>query len=132
MRAPVDAVLQSVLAVHLAAEHGGELLIRLCGILPIQEGVDTHTSDELRLILAESAAGGELSRRERLMMENVLDLEDKAVRQVMVPRRDVVYLNTRRTIEENLELITESRHTVFRCVMANSTESSAWCTPKTC
>jgi CBS domain containing-hemolysin-like protein len=88
-------------------------LIRLCGILPIQEGVDTHTSDELRLILAESAAGGELSRRERLMMENVLDLEDKAVRQVMVPRRDVVYLNTRRTIEENLELITESRHTRF-------------------
>ena len=41
-------------------------------------------NEELRLILSESAAGGQVSRRERLMMENVLDLEDKVTRQVMV------------------------------------------------
>lgn len=89
------------------------LFLRMCGVRPIQEGVETHTADELRLILAESAAGGELSRRERLMMENVLDLEDKVVRQVMVPRRDIVYLNTRKSITDNLELISDSRHTRF-------------------
>jgi len=89
------------------------LFLRLCGVRPLQEGVETHTADELRLILAESAAGGELSRRERLMMENVLDLEDKVVRQVMVPRRDIVYLNTRKSVAENLQLVSESRHTRF-------------------
>jgi CBS domain containing-hemolysin-like protein len=71
------------------------------------------SEDELRLILAESAAGGEVSRRERLMMENVLDLEDKVTRQVMVPRRDIVFLSTRRTAQENLDVISESQYTRF-------------------
>ena len=88
-------------------------IVRWMGVKLNHEGDETHTADELRLILAESAAGGELSRRERLMMENVLDLEDKVVRQVMVPRRAVVFLNTRRSIEENLQLVADSRHTRF-------------------
>ena len=46
-----------------------------------------------------------MSRRERLMMENVLDLEEKVTRQVMVPRRDIVFLNTRRPTRANLEII---------------------------
>jgi CBS domain containing-hemolysin-like protein len=47
------------------------------------------------------------------MMENVLDLEEKVTRQVMVPRRDIVFLNTRRTAEENLNTIAESQYTRF-------------------
>jgi CBS domain containing-hemolysin-like protein len=93
--------------------NAANLFLMLCGVHPLKEGMETHTADELRLILAESAAGGELSRRERLMMENVLDLEDKVVRQVMVPRRDIVYLNTRKSVVENLALVSESRHTRF-------------------
>ena len=89
------------------------LLLRLIGLKAAALGEDSHSAEELRLILAESAAGGELSRRERLMMENVLDLEDKVVRQVMVPRRDVVYLNTRRAMDENLRLLAESQYTRF-------------------
>jgi CBS domain containing-hemolysin-like protein len=76
-------------------------------------GEQLPTEEEFRLILSESAAGGELSRRERLMMENVLDLEEKVTRQVMVPRRDIVTLNTRRTIQENLQTISESQYTRF-------------------
>lgn len=93
--------------------HASNLLVRAFGVLPMTGSEATHSADELRLILAESAAGGELSRRERLMMENVLDLEDKWIRQVMVPRRDIVYVSTRRPIAENLSLISESRHTRF-------------------
>jgi CBS domain containing-hemolysin-like protein len=89
------------------------LLVRALGIQPASESDQMHSEDELRLILAESAAGGELSRRERLMMENVLDLENKVARQVMVPRRDIVYLNARRSWDENLRLVAESRHTRF-------------------
>ena len=88
------------------------LLLKLLGVQPVNDG-DKHTTDELRLILAESAEGGELGRRERLIMENVLDLEDKVIRQVMVPRRDIVFLNTRKTLDANLDLITHSRHTRF-------------------
>jgi CBS domain containing-hemolysin-like protein len=74
---------------------------------------ELHSEEELRLILAESAAGGQVTRGERLMMENVLDLEDKVTRQVMVPRRDIVYLNNRRPMVENIALIAESQYTRF-------------------
>ena len=54
-----------------------------------------------------------MSRRERLMMENELDLEEKITWQVMVPRRDIVFLNTRRTSQENLQVIADSQYTRF-------------------
>lgn len=89
------------------------LLLLLIGVRAPMPGEQMPTEEELRLILTESAAGGQVSRRERLMMENVLDLEDKVTRQVMVPRRDIVTLNTRRSIQENLQTISESQYTRF-------------------
>ena len=68
-----------------------DLMLRVIGVRAVRPGEQMPNEEELRLILAESAAGGELSRRERLMMENVLDLEEKVTRQVMVPRRDIVF-----------------------------------------
>jgi CBS domain containing-hemolysin-like protein len=89
------------------------LLLRLVGMRGVAPREQMPSEEELRLILAESAAGGQLSRRERLMMENVLDLEEKMTRQVMVPRRDIVFLSTRRTAQENLNTISESQYTRF-------------------
>jgi CBS domain containing-hemolysin-like protein len=89
------------------------LLLRLVGMRGVTPREQMPSEEELRLILAESAAGGGLSRREKLMMENVLDLEDKVTRQVMVPRRDIVFLSTRRTAQENLNTISESQYTRF-------------------
>ncbi|MFN0051520.1 MAG: hemolysin family protein [Planctomycetales bacterium] len=90
-----------------------DLLLRLFGIRAPLPGEQLPSEEELRLILSESAAGGQLSRRERLMMENVLDLEDKVTRQVMVPRRDIVMLNTRKSIQDNLQIISESQYTRY-------------------
>ncbi len=90
-----------------------DLMLRVIGVRAAKSNEQMASEEELRLILAESAAGGELSRRERLMMENVLDLEEKVTRQVMVPRRDIVFLSTRRTAQENLDVISESQYTRF-------------------
>jgi CBS domain containing-hemolysin-like protein len=57
-----------------------------------------HTEEELRHIVAESVNGGHLSRTERVMIENVLNLELKTARRVMVPRPDIVYLSLSRPL----------------------------------
>ena len=72
-----------------------------------------HSEEELRLIVAESVAGGHLSRNERMMIENVLNLEEKTARRVMVPRPDIVYLSMARPIEENLRVARQAGHTRF-------------------
>jgi CBS domain containing-hemolysin-like protein len=73
----------------------------------------THTEEELRHILLESAEGGHLSRAERIMIENVLNLEEKSARRVMVPRPDIVYLSLSRPLDENLRLARQAGHTRF-------------------
>ncbi len=72
-----------------------------------------HTEEELRHIVAESAGGGHLSRRERVMIENVLNLEEKTARRIMVPRPDVVYLSLARPVEDNLRTLRQAGHTRY-------------------
>jgi len=72
-----------------------------------------HSEEELRLIVAESVVGGHLSRNERTMIENVLNLEEKTARRVMVPRPDIVYLSLARPLEDNLRLARQAGHTRF-------------------
>jgi CBS domain containing-hemolysin-like protein len=72
-----------------------------------------HTEEELRHIVAESVAGGHLSRNERVMIENVLNLEEKTARRVMVPRPDIVYLSLSRSLEDNLRTARQVGHTRF-------------------
>jgi CBS domain containing-hemolysin-like protein len=72
-----------------------------------------HSEEELRLIVAESVAGGHLSRNERMMIENVLNLEEKTARRVMVPRPDIVYLSLSRPLEDNLRIARQAGHTRF-------------------
>jgi len=72
-----------------------------------------HSEEELRLIVAESVAGGHLSRNERMMIENVLNLEEKSARRVMIPRPDIVYLSLAKPLEDNLRLARQAGHTRF-------------------
>ena len=72
-----------------------------------------HTEEELRHLVAESVAGGHLSRNERVMIENVLNLEEKTARRIMVPRPDIVYLSLARPLEDNLRVARTAGHTRF-------------------
>ncbi len=72
-----------------------------------------HTEEELRHIVAESVAGGHLTRNERVMIENVLNLEQKTARRVMVPRPDIAYLSLSRPLEDNLRVARQAGHTRY-------------------
>jgi CBS domain containing-hemolysin-like protein len=89
------------------------LTLRLLGLGRANTDELTHTEEELRHILLESTEGGHLSRSERIMIENVLNLENKTARRVMVPRPDIVYLSLSRPLEENLRLARQAGHTRF-------------------
>jgi len=88
-------------------------MLRLVGIRVGGAHGGTHTEDELRMILLESAQGGHVSMHERLFMENVLDLEDKLARSCMVPRTAVISVSIQDPIEVQLHTMMESGHTRF-------------------
>lgn len=88
-------------------------MLRLIGIRADADHGETPTEEELRHILYQSADLGYLKIRERYIMENVLDLEEKMARSYMVPRSQVVFIDRKQTMEEKLFHAAESGHTRF-------------------
>jgi CBS domain containing-hemolysin-like protein len=93
--------------------NASNLTLRAIGLGRSDHAEVSHTEEELRLIVAESVAGGHLSRNERVMIENVLNLEEKTARRVMVPRPDIVYLSLSRPLEDNLRIARQAGHTRY-------------------
>ena len=90
-----------------------DLVLRIFGLGGFDHSEVAHTEEELKHILAESVQGGHLKRFERVMIENVLNLEEKTAKRIMVPRPDVVYLSLSRPIDENLRTARRAGHTRF-------------------
>ena len=88
-------------------------VLRILGIRPATTTEVAHSQEELRLILATSEKAGMLSEENREIIEGVFQFSKRTARQIMVPRTDVVFLSTTRTIEENLEVIRTTRHTRY-------------------
>jgi CBS domain containing-hemolysin-like protein len=94
--------------------HAANGILRLVGIAPVSESELAHTEEELRLLLAShERGGGGLAEQKSELLDNVFELSHRTARQIMVPRADVVYLSTARSLDENLEIARRSGHTRF-------------------
>ncbi len=65
-------------------------IIRSIGFEPIGEEHDIHSADELRYLINESSKSGVIEDSEQKMLENVFEFSDTPVKQIMVPRKNVV------------------------------------------
>ncbi len=76
--------------------------------ISVQSEEDTHTEEELRLLLAESAQSGEvgaIQKTEHELIEKVFKFDERVVRQVMVPRPQMAAIDIATPIDEALTLI---------------------------
>ena len=62
---------------------------RLAGVSPASESEETHTEEEIRMIITRSEETGHIDLDEVEMIESVFELGDTIAREVMVPRPDV-------------------------------------------
>lgn len=83
---------------------------------PVAEGERVHSEEELKHIVAESQRSEEVTETEKHIVLNALALNDRAVRDVMTPRKDVISLDVDEPFELNLKLAIESKHTRFPLV----------------
>ena len=68
------------------------------------------TEEELMLLLAMGEEEGVVEQEERQMIHGILEMTDKSVREVMVPRVDVVALEADRSLGKLIGLIVEYGH----------------------
>src|SRR5579859_1951332 len=69
-----------------------------------------HSAEELKLIVTSSRGLGHLPEMQEDIIHRVLDLDNISVREVMVPRNDIVSVPADATIEVVLTTMIEHRH----------------------
>ena len=81
--------------------------------LSISEGEVAHNPEEIRLLMKESRKQGLVDDTEVDFVDNVFDFTERNVREIMVPRPDMVCLYLNKTYEENLATILEEEMTRY-------------------
>jgi putative hemolysin len=74
------------------------------------------TEEEIHALLAEGSDAGVIEEHERDMVRNVFRLDDRKIGSLMVPRRDVVFLDVKLPWEENVKRIESAEHTRYPVV----------------
>ena len=75
-----------------------------------------HSEEEIKFIVNESLRGGVLDSMESEIIQNAIDFSDTVAKEVMTPRKDMVVLNAKKSLEENLAIIKDSKFTRFAYV----------------
>ena len=71
------------------------------------------TEEDIHAMLDEGSSSGILEEQEHTMVKNVLRLEARSIVSLMVPRADVIYLDTALSLEDNYARVMQSPHTRF-------------------
>jgi putative hemolysin len=90
-----------------------ELVLRAFGLQPPGAELDVHSEAELKMLVSHSTEHGEIETDEQEMLYKVFDFADKEVKDVMVPRPDVVALSIDLPPEEALAAVIDSPYTRY-------------------
>ena len=82
--------------------------LRLLGIDPDIKK-DSHSEDELRIILQESQKTGEVSLRRFLMFENLFDFDDILAEEIMIPLNKIVAFQKSDNWQKHFEKIKQKK-----------------------
>lgn len=88
-------------------------LLKTVGITPVGGHDLAHSSEEIRYILDASERGGILSKERHHILEGALDMANRTVRQIMMPRMDVTYILTTATWQEILGSVIDHGYSRF-------------------
>ncbi|HEX7592835.1 MAG TPA: hemolysin family protein [Anaerolineae bacterium] len=88
-------------------------IVRRLGVEPVGAHQTVYSVDELKQLIAETEQSGALEPREKEMLHNVIEFDDKLVREVMIPRPEMIAVGEDTTIASFLQTFSETSHTRF-------------------
>jgi CBS domain containing-hemolysin-like protein len=91
----------------------GNALLRLVGVQPASGHELVHSVEELKMLVTASAQGGIVEAEESEMLHAVFDFGNLVVRQVMIPRTEVVAVEANTSLQEIIGMVSQSTYTKF-------------------
>ncbi|MCJ7534246.1 MAG: hemolysin family protein [Anaerolineales bacterium] len=89
----------------------GNALLRLVGVEPASGHELVHSVEELKMLVTASTEGGVVAQQESDLLHAIFNFGDLLVRQVMIPRTEIIGVEADLPLAEILPLITESTYT---------------------
>ena len=86
-------------------------LLKLVGIEPAGGLEHVHSNEEIRLLLEQSREGGTIEDTEHQMLENVFEFREKIVKEVQIPRTEIVAIDASEPIDEMAKIVIEEGYT---------------------
>lgn len=93
--------------------HTTNLILKLMGYSMVEEHEAAHTDDEIKILVAESYKHGLIDKSEYTYVDNIFDFTDKNVKDVMIPRLDMVCVFEDDSYESILETAMEEKYTRY-------------------
>ncbi|MDP9189989.1 MAG: hemolysin family protein, partial [Actinomycetota bacterium] len=106
---PLDFFLKATRPLTSALNVVSNAILRLFGIRPA-DIEEKHTSEDLKLLISQSAMGGDLDPGEAVMLRGVFHLHEQEAREIMTPIPAVVTVDYSSTVTEALRLCSSSGH----------------------
>jgi CBS domain containing-hemolysin-like protein len=97
-------------------------VVRLIGVPPASGTEETHSEDEVRMIIGHSARRGMVEREEEEMVGAVFELNDKVAREIMVPRPDAVTLPAEMPLRKLVSVAAAGNYTRYPIYEGDSTD----------
>ncbi|QBE66739.1 hemolysin family protein [Pseudoduganella lutea] len=86
-------------------------ILRVMGVR--QTAQASVTQEEIHAMLEEGSESGAIEQQQHDMVRNVFRLDDRKLGSLMIPRSDIVFLDVRLPVDENLSRLLDSEHSRF-------------------
>lgn len=87
-----------------------DLIIKILGIEISDSSV---TEEEIKSMIQEGTTGGAIDEIEQEIVQNVFHLGDRKITSLMTNRSDLTYLDLEDSVQDNIEKIIETKHSVY-------------------
>lgn len=93
--------------------HTTNLILKLMGYSLVEEHEAAHTNDEIKILVGESYKHGLIDKSEYTYVDNIFEFTDKNVKDVMIPRMDMVCVFKEDSYESILETAMKEKYTRY-------------------
>jgi CBS domain containing-hemolysin-like protein len=91
----------------------GNALLKLVGVQPATGHGLVHSIEELKMLVTASAESGVVEAEESQMLHAIFEFGNLIVRQVMIPRTEIVSVEADTPLNDIISLVSESTYTKF-------------------
>ena len=99
--------------------HTTNLILKLMGYSMVEEHEAAHTDDEIKILVEESYKHGLIDKTEYTYVDNIFEFTDKDVKDVMIPRMDMVCVFNEDSYESILETAMKEKYTRYPVCQGN-------------